>query len=88
MEVLAGLENYPGSVLVDVGANLGVYSLAAAAAGGRVVAVDPVPANLALLAASLTGLPGGCCAAPQLGWALLPLNSTEERSDQKWNFRI
>ena len=33
----------PGDVFVDVGANVGVYSVLAAAAGARVVAFEPVP---------------------------------------------
>jgi FkbM family methyltransferase len=40
----------PDDVLWDIGANIGGYSLIAAAAGaGRVVAVEPMPANYAAL---------------------------------------
>jgi FkbM family methyltransferase len=40
----------PGDLVVDVGANFGLWSLLAARRGCRVVAVEPVPATRALLA--------------------------------------
>lgn len=40
----------PGSAFVDVGANVGIYSLLAAKAGARVLAVEPQPAVFARLA--------------------------------------
>lgn len=42
----------PGDLVLDLGAHVGSFSLAAAAAGCRVVAVDASPANVALLRAS------------------------------------
>lgn len=38
-----------GSVLYDIGANVGIYSIYAASKGHRVVAIEPVPANYATL---------------------------------------
>lgn len=42
----------PGDLILDLGAHVGSFSLAAAAAGCRVVAVEAAPANVALLRAS------------------------------------
>jgi FkbM family methyltransferase len=42
----------PGDLFVDVGANFGFWALAAAHRGCRVIAVEPVPATRALLAAN------------------------------------
>jgi FkbM family methyltransferase len=39
----------PGSTLLDVGANVGLFSLYAAASGHKVIAVEPESANYALL---------------------------------------
>jgi FkbM family methyltransferase len=36
----------PGDTVVDVGANLGMYAIAAAKRGARVIAVEPDPANI------------------------------------------
>lgn len=44
-------------VLVDVGANFGSWSLFFAAAGHRVLAIEPAPQNVALLNASLCANP-------------------------------
>ncbi len=44
----------PGDLVLDLGAHVGSFSLAAAAAGCRVVAVEASPANVALLRASAT----------------------------------
>ena len=38
-----------GSVVIDVGAHIGSFTVAAAARGARVLALEPVPANYALL---------------------------------------
>jgi FkbM family methyltransferase len=43
----------PGDLVIDIGANVGLYSLAAAAAGARVHAFEPVPATAARLRTSL-----------------------------------
>ncbi len=43
----------PGDVVVDVGAHIGLYTLLAAASGARVFALEPDPANRALLEANL-----------------------------------
>jgi FkbM family methyltransferase len=43
----------PGSLFVDVGANVGYHSLFAAQLGARVVAVEPVPWTLELLRANI-----------------------------------
>src|SRR5262245_10552798 len=51
-ETLSWIRSFaPGSVLWDVGANIGLYSLYAARARGcRVMAFEPAPANFAVLA--------------------------------------
>jgi FkbM family methyltransferase len=43
----------PGSTVVDVGAHVGTFALAAAARGCRVLAIEASPANVALLRASV-----------------------------------
>ena len=43
----------PGELFVDVGANVGIHSLAAAAVGAEVIAFEPDPHNQALIAASV-----------------------------------
>lgn len=65
-------------VLLDVGANLGLYSIAVAAATGcRVVAVEPEPVNFARLRANLSLNPGldivpvNCAATPTATEVLL-----------------
>lgn len=42
----------PGTRAIDIGANFGVYALALAAAGARVIAVEPAPDTAATLRAS------------------------------------
>jgi len=51
--VLKALEFYPSASFLDVGANIGIYTVLAAAAGRRVVAVDAVMENLAYISTSL-----------------------------------
>tara|TARA_B100000674_G_scaffold88951_1_gene61715 strand:- start:8330 stop:9127 length:798 start_codon:yes stop_codon:yes gene_type:complete len=49
-ETIAWLNNFPqGSVLLDVGANVGVFSLYAASLGIRVIALEPQALNFACL---------------------------------------
>lgn len=43
----------PGDTVVDVGAHIGLYSLLAAASGATVFAIEPDPANRALLESNL-----------------------------------
>ena len=43
----------PGELLVDCGANIGWYSMMAAAMGAQVMAFEPEPGNLALLKANI-----------------------------------
>ena len=53
MVVLAALlGGPPGGFFLDIGANLGVYALSAAAAGVPAVAIEPLTFNIELLAAS------------------------------------
>ena len=52
-EMVRVMRAHPGSVLLDVGSNVGFYTLAAAAAGFRVHAFEPVPQNAMRLEASL-----------------------------------
>jgi len=47
----------PSSVVVDVGANIGLYSVAAAAAGATVIAFEPVPSTNAQLTKNLANYP-------------------------------
>ena len=52
MRALAG----PGDVVIDAGANIGLFSLIAAArvgATGRVIACEPAPGTMALLRANV-----------------------------------
>ena len=53
--MLFALRNMPSisSTLLDVGANLGIYSLSAASAGFSVFAIEPMPFNAILLDASI-----------------------------------
>lgn len=69
----------PGSVLWDVGANVGSYTLIAAKLGHLVVAVEPAYPNYATLCqnVALNGLgeqviPVPLCLAPVVGWAAFP----------------
>jgi FkbM family methyltransferase len=54
-DTIAWIDGFaPDSVVWDVGANVGIYSLNAAAARGcRVLAFEPAPANFALLAKNI-----------------------------------
>lgn len=46
-DFIAGIR--PGDTVFDIGANIGIYSLVAAAAGANVHAVEPYPPNLSAL---------------------------------------
>jgi len=45
---------HEGSTVIDVGAHIGTFALAAASMGCRVIAIEPAPRNVALLRASIT----------------------------------
>jgi len=47
------MKNYPDAVVIDLGSNIGPYTLASRAMGNTVIAVDPNPENQALLYNSL-----------------------------------
>ena len=47
--VLAAVRLHPGSVFIDGGCNLGLYTALVAAMGGKVVAIDGMADNIALL---------------------------------------
>jgi len=51
--VIRAMDNYKEAVLLDLGSNLGIYSLAVAAMGRKAVAVDAVAQNLAYVRHSL-----------------------------------
>jgi len=50
---LDGLGLGPGDLVIDVGAQIGVFSLLAATAGARVIACEPAPSNFRLLRANI-----------------------------------
>ena len=56
-----------GDVVVDIGANIGVYSLYAAHKGAQVVAYEPHPETFALLKANTTGRNVECHQAAVVG---------------------
>lgn len=45
--------SHPGGLFVDIGTNIGVHSLWAASQGMKVMAIEPMPNNIALLKATL-----------------------------------
>jgi len=47
------MKNYPDAVVIDLGSNIGPYTLASRAMGNEVIAVDPNPENQALMYNSL-----------------------------------
>ena len=51
--ILKALENYPTAVFLDIGCNIGTYTLVMAAAGREVVGVDAMLNNLAYIHTSL-----------------------------------
>ena len=57
MMVQAGSKPWKPPLLVDIGANVGWFSLNGAAAGGRVVAFEAMPSNIALLRRSFCANP-------------------------------
>jgi FkbM family methyltransferase len=56
-----------GGVAIDVGANVGWHTTAMAAAGARVIAVEPLAANLARLRRTVAGHPAVVVEATALG---------------------
>lgn len=93
----AGFAPAPGHVVVDVGANIGVFSAAAAAKIGplgRLVSIEPHPLAYELLQRNVTGYPARCdllnlaCGqqAEQLTLHYVPgrlsVSSFEERPDR------
>lgn len=53
VEMIRTMRAHPGAVLLDIGSNVGFYTLAAAKAGFTVHAFEPVPQNAARIEASL-----------------------------------
>ena len=51
--VIRGMKAYPSAVFIDIGANIGMYTLAVAALKRNVIAVDAAPFNLAYIRQSL-----------------------------------
>ena len=51
--VIRAMNAYPSAVFVDIGANIGMYTLVIAALKRKVVAVDAAPFNLAYIKQSL-----------------------------------
>ena len=51
--VIRAMESYPGAVFLDIGANIGMYTVVIAAMRRRVIAVDADPSNLAYIRQSL-----------------------------------
>ena len=57
-EIVATLASRPGERFLDIGANIGSYTLAVVAAGFRAVAVEPMQYNVELLMASVAATDG------------------------------
>ena len=53
-KMIHALRGTPNSMLLDIGGNIGYYTLAAAKAGFHVDVFEPVPLNAAMIQASLT----------------------------------
>ena len=51
--VIRAMESHPGAVFLDIGANIGMYTVVIAAMRRRVIAVDADPINLAYIRKSL-----------------------------------
>ena len=51
--VIKAMEAYPSAVFLDVGANIGMYTVMIAAMRRKVIAVDADPRNLAYISQSL-----------------------------------
>ena len=51
--VIRAMEAHPGAVFLDIGANIGMYTLVIAAMRRRVISVDADPSNLAYIRQSL-----------------------------------
>ena len=52
--VMKMMDEYKEAVFLDIGANIGMYTVMVAAMGRKVIAVDPVLSNLALIHNSLS----------------------------------
>lgn len=52
--MLKTMQEYPNSTLLDIGGNIGYYTLAAASAGFHVNVFEPVPANAAMIQQSIS----------------------------------
>ena len=81
-----GFEVRPGDRVVDVGANVGVFSVLAASSGASVTAYEPHPETFAHLERNTAGLPVHCVQAavvaadPPAGMVAL---ATSEESDTR-----
>ena len=56
MREYAQLDISPSDVVLDLGANIGAFTVLAAQKGARVIAVEPEPENFKILAANAVGL--------------------------------
>ena len=54
VERIYPVEMRPGSIVVDIGAHIGCFAVAAAVAGGRVFSFEPYPANFPALQSNVT----------------------------------
>lgn len=76
----------PGGVFVDIGANVGLYTLTAArrlGPGGRILAFEPNPRTMARLAFNVAANFGSSAAAPRI--ELLPLGVADREGEFELN---